>query len=60
MVLPWVHLITSPPVLENEGDSQRLAEVASLLAVGSVPDEIIAAPRLGRLTSFSKLNGGEP
>ena len=46
------------PVLENEGDSERLVEVASLLAVGRVPEEIIVALRLGRLTALSKPDGG--
>ena len=48
------------PLLENEGDSERLAEVASLLAVGRVPDEIIEALRLGRLTALSKPDGWLP
>ena len=47
------------PVLESEGDSERLVEVvASLLAVGRVPEEIIEALRLGRLTALSKPDGG--
>ena len=46
------------PVLENEGDSERLAEVASLLAAGRVPNEIIEALRLGRLTAVRKCDGG--
>ena len=51
--------IGSPlPVLENEGDSERLVEVASLLAVGRVHDEIIEALRLDRLTALSKPDGG--
>ena len=45
-------------MLENEGDSERLAEVAFLLAVGRVEDEIIAALRLGRLIALSKLDKG--
>ena len=39
-------------------DSERLVEVASLLAVGKVPDEIVEALRLGRLTALSKRDGG--
>ena len=46
------------PVLENEGDSERLVEVASLLAVDRVPEEITDALRLGRLTALSKPDGG--
>ena len=46
------------PVVENEGDSERLVEVASLLSVGRVPDEIFEALRLGRLTALSKPDGG--
>ena len=46
------------PVLESEGDSGSLAKVASMLAVGNVPDEIIEAIRLGRLTALSKPDGG--
>ena len=46
------------PVLESEGDSESLAKVASMLAVGNVPDEIIEAIRLGRLTALSKPDRG--
>ena len=46
------------PVLENEVDSESLARVASMLAVGNVPVEIIEAIRLGRLTALSKPDGG--
>ena len=46
------------PVLENEGDSQRLVEVASLFAVGRVPEEIVEGLRLGRLTALCKPDGG--
>ena len=46
------------PMLENEGDSQRLVEVASALAMARVPEEIIEAIRLGRLTALSKPDGG--
>ena len=45
-------------MLEHEGDSQRLVEVASLFAVGRVPEEIVNALRLGRLTALSKPDGG--
>ena len=46
------------PVQENEGDSERLVEMASLLAMGRVPEEIIEALRLSRLTALSKPDGG--
>ena len=46
------------PVLENEGDSQRVVEVAFLLAVGRVPEEIIEVLRLGHLMALSKFDGG--
>ena len=46
------------PVLEIERDSEKLVEVASLLAAGKVPDEIIEALRSGRLTALSKPDGG--
>ena len=44
-------------MLENEGDSQRLAKVASALAMTRVLEEIIEAIRLGRLTALSKPDG---
>ena len=46
------------PMPENEGDSQRLVEVASALAMARVPEEISEAIRLGRLTALSKPDGG--
>ena len=46
------------PVLENEGDSNLLCRVASLLAVGQVPDSTLEAVRLGRMTALSKPDGG--
>ena len=46
------------PMLENEGDSQRLVEVASALAMARVPEEIIEAIRLGCLTALSKPDRG--
>ena len=42
------------PVLESEIVSDLLTQVASLLAVGQVPGEILEAIRLGRLTALSK------
>ena len=46
------------PVLENEGDSELLCSVASLLSVGQVPEVILEAIRLGRMTALSKPDGG--
>ena len=45
-------------VLEREADSQLLAQVGSCLAVGNVPDGIIDAIRLGRITALNKPDGG--
>ena len=46
------------PVLENEVGSDLLCRVASLLAVGQVPDSILEQVRLGRMTALSKPDGG--
>ena len=46
------------PVLENEGDSELLCRVASLLSVGQVPETILEAIRLGRMPALSKPDGG--
>ena len=46
------------PVLENEGDSELLCRVASLLSVGQVPEVILEAVRLGRMTALGKPDGG--
>ena len=46
------------PVLENEVGSDLLCRVASLLAVGQVPDPILEQVRLGRMTALSKPDGG--
>ena len=45
-------------VLEIEVVSDLLTQVASLLAAGQVPGEILEAIRLGRLTALSKPDGG--
>ena len=45
------------PVLENEGDSELLCRVASLLSVGQVPEAVLEAIRLGRVTALSKRDG---
>ena len=39
------------PVFENEGDSDLFCRVASLLSVGQVPEAILEAIRLGRMTT---------
>ena len=44
-------------VLENEGDSELLCRVASLLSVGQVPETILEAIRFGRMTALSKPDG---
>ena len=46
------------PLLSSEGDSELFAQVGSLLANGNVPDTIIQALRLGRLTALSKPDCG--
>ena len=46
------------PVLESLAVSELLVQVASHLAVGRVPEEIIEVIRLGRLTALSKPDGG--
>ena len=46
------------PVLENECDSDLLCRVASLFAVGQVPDSILEPVRLGRMTALTKSDGG--
>ena len=45
-------------ILESEADSELLVQVASKLAVGDVPDEVIDGIRVGRLTAFAKPDGG--
>ena len=39
-------------------ESDLFVQVSSLLAVGNVPEEIIEAIRLGRMTALSKPDGG--
>ena len=46
------------PVLESDADSELFVQVSSLLAVGNVPEEIIEAVRLERMTALSKPDGG--
>ena len=43
---------------ESEADSELLVQVASKLAVGDVPDEVIDGIRVGRLTALAKPDGG--
>ena len=45
------------PLVQNEGASDLLCTVASLLAVGQVPDSILQALQLGRMTALSKPDG---
>ena len=45
-------------VLESDVESDLFVQVSSLLAVGNVPEEIIEAIRLGRMTALSKPDGG--
>ena len=45
-------------ILEGEADSELLVKVASKLAVGDVPDEVIDGIRVGLLTAFVKPDGG--
>ena len=42
------------PVLESDVESDLFVQVNSLLAVGNVPEEIIEAIRLGRMTASSE------
>ena len=46
------------PVLESDRDSALLVQVASKLARGDVPEEVIDSIRLGRLTALNKPDGG--
>ena len=46
------------PLFSHERDSELLVQVCSLLATGDVPDVIIEAIRLGRVTALSKPDGG--
>ena len=46
------------PVLESDVESDLFVQVSSLLAVGNVPEEIIEAIRLGRMTALSKPTEG--
>ena len=45
-------------ILDSEADSELLVQVASKLAVGDVPDEVIDGIRVGRLTALAKPDGG--
>ena len=46
------------PILESEVDSGMLVQVASRLAVGDIPEEVVDGIRLGRLTALAKSDGG--
>ena len=47
------------PILESEVDSGMLVQVASRLADGDIPEEVVDGIRLGRLTALAKPDGGE-
>ena len=46
------------PLLKRPRDSELLAQVASLMAVGDVPEDILDIIRLGRVTALQKPDGG--
>ena len=46
------------PILESEGDSELLVQVAALLSVGNVPETVLKATRLGWMTALCKPDGG--
>ena len=46
------------PILESEVDSGMLVQVASRLAVGDIPEEVVDGIRLGRLRALAKPDGG--
>ena len=50
--------ISSATAGKSECDSELLCSVASLLAVQQVPEAILEATRLGRMTALSKPDGG--
>ena len=46
------------PILESEADSDLLVQVGALLSIGNVPESILNAIRLGRITALCKLDAG--
>ena len=46
------------PILESETDSELLTRVASTLATGCVPGEVLQGLRLGQITALKKPDGG--
>ena len=46
------------PMLESGQDTELLASVADTFAKGEVPQEIVDAIRMGRMTALRKLDGG--
>ena len=46
------------PILESEADSDLLVQVGALLSIGNVPESILNAIRLGRITALCKPDGG--
>ena len=46
------------PLLKSHQDTQLMCKLAGRFAQGQVPDNIVAAVRLGRMTAFVKPAGG--
>ena len=46
------------PIFESEADSDLLVQVGALLSIGNVPETILKAIRLGRITALCKPDGG--
>ena len=46
------------PLLESTRDCDRFWSMCQSLARGSIPDEIIATIRMGRMTALQKPSGG--
>ena len=46
------------PLLEHDGDGVLLCELAEEFARASVPEEIVDALRMGRMTALQKPSGG--
>ena len=45
------------PILESETDSELLSRVASVMAIGCVPGEVLQGLRLGQITALKKPDG---
>ena len=46
------------PILESETDSELLTRVATVLATGSVPEEVWQGILLGQITALRQPDGG--